>query len=92
MNTENQGQKNAGKDKEVTIIVNGQKKVVTKDKISFEQVSLLAFGPPPEGQVIVYTVAYTNGHNDKPKGTLVAGQSVNVKEGMIFHVTATNQS
>ena len=44
-----------------------------------------------ERQVAPYSVMYQRGHGNK-SGSLVAGQSVKVKEGMRFDVTATDRS
>lgn len=77
--------------KEVTIIVNGREKQFPKEDISFAEVVALAFDTPPSPDTM-YTVSYRRGHGNKPEGTLVEGQSVKVKEGMIFNVTATNKS
>jgi hypothetical protein len=75
----------------VTIIVNTRPHPVDKDKISFDEVVKLAF-PTPPGPEILYTVSYSKGPDKKPNGTLVEGQSVEVKDGMVFSVTATNKS
>ena len=83
---------NNGKQKTVTVIVNGKPKVVVKDFISYEEVIAIAFDTPPSGDGVQFSVTYTKGHSDKPKGILVEGQSVKVKEGMEFDVTATNRS
>lgn len=77
--------------KEVTIIVNGREKQFPKEEISFAEVVALAFDTPPSSDTL-YTVTYKRGHGSKPEGTLVEGQSVKVKDGMIFNVTATNKS
>lgn len=79
------------RDKQFTIIVNGREKVVTTKEISFAQVVALA--NLPSGPNIVYTVTYRRGgEGNKPEGTLVEGETVKVKEGMIFNVTATDKS
>lgn len=83
---------NAGHLKEVTIIVNGRKKVITKSELSFAEVVALAFDKPPTGENILFTITYRRGHGNKPEGTLVEGQTVKVKEGMVFNVTATDKS
>jgi len=77
--------------KEVTIIVNGREKKVAKDEILFAEVVALAFDTPPANDTL-YTVTYKRGYGNKSEGTLVEGQSVKVKDGMIFNVTATNKS
>lgn len=76
----------------ITITVNTRQKLVNKGKISFDQVVELAFGPNvPKGPNILITIAYHKGHNDR-EGSLTAGQSVEVREGMVFDVTATDRS
>ena len=77
----------------VTIVVNGRPKTVPKHEVlSYWDVVKLAFDNPQTGDGIQYTVQYTRGHGHKPSGTLVEGQSVKVKDGMEFDVTATNRS
>jgi len=83
----------AGKpEKEYTIIVNTREQVVTEKELTFAQVVALAFNPVPSGPYIVITVTYRNGHGNKPEGTLVEGETVKIKKGMIFNVTATDKS
>jgi hypothetical protein len=77
---------------DTTIIVNGQEKTVTAKEVSFEEIVALAFDPVPTGPQVLITVAYRRGHEQKPQGTLTAGQTAKVKKGMIFDVTATDQS
>lgn len=77
--------------KTVTIYVNTRAHRVEKDEISFEEVTKLAFPTTPPGANIGYTVTYQRAHGNKD-GTLVAGKSVKVKDGMIFDVTATDLS
>ena len=75
----------------VTIIINTREEQIEKGKISFDQVVKFAF-PTPPGPDTVYTVSYTKGADPKPNGTLVQGESVEVKDRMVFSVTATNKS
>ena len=80
-------------EKTVTIIVNGRPKTVPKkDELTYDEVIHLAFDNPPSGDGVYITVQYTRGEGHKPSGTLVEGQSVKPKEGMVFDVTATNRS
>ncbi len=81
-----------GRNKEYTIIVNGRAKVVTKKELSFAEVVALAFDNPPQGPNVVITVTYRRGEGNKPEGSLIEGETVKIKEGMIFNVTATNKS
>lgn len=74
------------------IIVNGQKKTVTTKKVSFDEIVKLAFPTPPQGANILYTVSYEDGPRINPQGSLKEGQSVFVKNWMIFNVTATDKS
>lgn len=78
-------------EKEVTIIVNAREKKWDKKEISYEEVIKLAFGEYIENENIVYTVAYSKAHGDK-NGTLTKGESVKVKEGMVFNVNKTDKS
>ena len=78
--------------KDVTIIVNTRKYPVPKNsEISFEAVVALAYPTLPTGQNVEFTVMYQRGEGNKD-GTLIPGQSVRVKDGMIFDVTATDKS
>jgi hypothetical protein len=77
---------------EVTIIVNTRPKVVEKDDYSFEEILALAFDPVPSGDQVEFTVAYRRGHGNEREGTLTAGETVKIKNGMIFDVSATDKS
>jgi hypothetical protein len=82
-----------GPSKEYTIYVNSRAvQVPARDSLTFDEVVALAFPDPAKGPNIVYTVTYRRGEGNKPQGTLVAGESVKVKDGMIFDVTRTDQS
>jgi len=85
-------EKGQGQTKEFTIIVNGQQKQVTQKELSFDDVIALAFDPIPSGPNIFFTITYRRGEGNKPEGTLVKGETVKVKEGMIFDVKATDRS
>lgn len=78
--------------KEVTIIVNGRERTWPKGNISFEQLVEIAFPSQPSGPEYSYTVTFSKGGDRKPHGSLVAGESVKVKKGMVFNVTQTNRS
>lgn len=79
-----------GQNKTSTIIVNGRLREVTGKTVSYEDIVKLAFPDEPSNQDIDFTVAYANPHGKD--GTLVAGQGVHVKEGVVFNVTKTNRS
>ncbi len=80
------------KPKLVTIIVNTRPHTVPKDELSFEELAQLAYPDSPGGENVSFTITYRKGHGNKPEGSLVAGQSVKVKEGMIFNVVRTDKS
>lgn len=74
------------------IIVNAREHKVQGIRISYNQVVALAFNPVPTGPDVLFTVTYRKGPLQNPKGTLPEGQSVFIKNGMIFNVTQTNRS
>ena len=79
--------------KEKTIIVNGHPKIWADKDISYTQVISLAYdGKPPSGPDVVFTVTYRKGEDRKKEGTMIEGDTVHVKDGMVFNVTATNKS
>ena len=80
------------KEKEITVIINGTPEIVTEKKLSFAQIVELAYGHPPEGGYIVYTVTYERGHGNKPEGSIIEGDELRVKEGMLINVTRTDKS
>jgi hypothetical protein len=44
------------------------------------------------GPNVLISVTYRRGIGDKPEGTLSPGQSVRLKDGMIFDVVVTDKS
>ena len=73
----------------VSIIVNGREKRVAPGQISFDQLVELAYGHPPEGGNIYYTVTFRKGER---AGTLTPGQAISVENGMRFNVVRTDKS
>ncbi len=79
--------------KELTIVVNTKPHPWTAKEISYAQVVELAYpGADFGNELITYTVKYRRGIGNKPEGSLVAGKSVKVKDGMTFDVTKTDRS
>lgn len=76
-------------DHEINIIVNTRPKKVPGPTVTFEQIVALAFGEVPPAETAVVTVSYRHGND---QGTLAAGQTVAVRNGMIFDVVRTNRS
>jgi hypothetical protein len=77
--------------KKFEIIVNARKHEWNEDNISYTQVVDLAF-PPPHKSTEIFTVQYSHGQKENPKGTLVNGQTVHVKSVMVFIVSRTDKS
>lgn len=75
---------------EIILIVNGREREYSEKTISYEQVVHLAFNATDPN--MVYTVTYKRGDHHKPEGRMVEGDTVTVKEGMIFNVTPTRKS
>lgn len=87
----NEGPGNQGHDDQVTIVINGRAKKWTKDKISYDELVALSGLPLPGGPNPGFTITYHNGP-DHTDGTVMPGRSVEVRNGMVFNVTPTNQS
>lgn len=85
--TEKEGDK-----KSVTIIVNGRERTVESKELTFDEVVDLAFDDPQRGPNIVFTITYRRGPESHKEGSLLEGQSVKIKDGMIFNVTRTDKS
>lgn len=92
MNTTSSKPPENGDHKETSIVINGRPTTVTEKELSYSQIVALAFDPPPSGDNVVITITYRRGQGDKPEGTLIEGQTVKVKDGMIFNVTSTDKS
>ncbi|MEP1152196.1 MAG: multiubiquitin domain-containing protein [Balneola sp.] len=90
--SEKKPEKKGAKNKVLQIIINGQPKEVDEKRLSYKQVIELAFPNPQFGPNIVYTVTYKNGPKPNPKGVMVEGDVVKIKEGMLFNVTRTDKS
>lgn len=91
-NPQENKQEGQSHNKDFTIIVNARQKVVTAKEMSFAEIVALAFDNPPTRPNIVFTVTYRRGEGNKPEGTLTEGETVKIKDGMIFNVTATDKS
>jgi hypothetical protein len=83
---------NPGHSHTVTIIVEGTPHEWSKDTISYDEVVTLEVPNYPQHPEITYSVKYKNGQGNKPEDTLAKGESVKVKDGMIFSVSETGQS
>lgn len=79
-----------GHNKTYSIIVNGRPREVTEHKLTYLQVVQLAFPGEQPSATVVYTVTYSNPHGKD--GSLVEGQDVVIKNGIIFNVRKTDRS
>ena len=78
---------------QVTIRVNTEETKWEAPTISFDQVVSLAYdGNPPTGPNWVFDVDYRRGPKANPQGILERDQSVEVRNGMLFDVTGTDNS
>lgn len=75
-----------------TVIVNGQAREVADKELGYWDVVRLAFPGAGPAENILYTVAYRKGEDKKPKGTLVDGDTLHIKDGMVIDVKHTNRS
>jgi hypothetical protein len=82
----------SGKPKIYKIIVNGRQKEVSTKTLTFDQVVALAFNPVPSGPNVQFTVTYRKGPRKNHEGSMTEGETVRIKDGMIFDVTETNKS
>lgn len=80
--------------KDVTIIVNGRQRTVPKNsELTVAQVVALAFDNPPTGENVEFTITYRKGGSEhRPEGSMSGNDTVKVKEGTVFNVTATDKS
>lgn len=76
----------------VTIIINAREHTTASKEMSFDQIVALAFPTPPSSENVLFTITYRRGHGDKPEGSLLAGESVKLKDGEVFVVSATDKS
>lgn len=76
----------------VTIIANTRSYPWNSKDITFEQLVELAYPGQPANDQDTYTVRYSRGHDGHGSGSLTAGHSVKVKNGMVFDVYRTSRS
>lgn len=77
---------------EFEIFVNGRRREVSDRELTYDEVLRLAFGDNiPTGPNIVITVTYRKAEHDK-RGSLIPGESVEIKNGTVFDVRTTDKS
>jgi Multiubiquitin len=80
------------KHEEIIIIVNGRPFKWDKKQISFQEVIVLAYNQYNDTPTLVYTVGYEDGPKQNREGSMLKGETIFVKNKMIFHATATDKS
>lgn len=80
------------KEKEYEIIVNGRPKIVKLKELSFFDIVKLAFDEVISDGRKIYTMTFKKGVDARPEGNLVEGDTVKIKKGVIFNVSATDKS
>jgi len=82
----------SGPPKTYIIYVNGKQEVETTRTMSFAEIVKLAYPIPPTGDNILYTVSYEDGPHANQQGSMKEGETIKIKNGEIFNVTATDKS
>lgn len=78
--------------KEFNIIINGRSKTIIGKEASFLQIVECANINHSITSNTIFTITYKRGTGNKPEGSMVEGDLVKIKEGMIFNVSATDKS
>lgn len=78
--------------REYRIFVNTRPKEVCTPALDFWEVVKLAFPQAVPNTTTYYTITYKRGPKTNPEGSLVAGETVHIKDGMLFNVTPTDKS
>lgn len=76
--------------KTVTIKVNGRPRSVEKRRHSYREIAALAY-PNPDFEKFNYTITYLHGVHGA-EGDLVEGETIEVKNGMVFNVRRSDKS
>lgn len=80
------------KQSSVRIIINGKPKEVNTKEMSFSEIVKLAFPNHPTNPNTAFTVTFKRGCDCSCEGSLVKGETVCIKNGEVFNVTATDKS
>ncbi|AEA26492.1 hypothetical protein Psed_4332 [Pseudonocardia dioxanivorans CB1190] len=78
--------------REMTIVINARERTVTDKELTFEQLVAMAYPSAPTGENVMFTISFRRGHGNKPEGSLLTGETVKIKDGMVFVVSATDKS
>lgn len=78
--------------KQICIIVNTREKQIEEGSITFTELVNLAFPNSLPTEMTAYTVSFYKGAGACPDGTLIEGETIELKKGMVFNVTETDKS
>jgi len=74
------------------IVVNTRPHTVNQDELTFDDVVAIAVADGLlSGPQVVYTISYRRAHGNQA-GDLAEGESVKLKDGIVFNVGATDKS
>lgn len=79
-----------GAEKTYTIKVNGRERTVTVKKQSYRDIATLAY-PDANFEQFLYTITFFKGEGGH-EGDLVEGETVTVKDDMVFNVRRSDKS
>jgi len=74
----------------VTIKVNGRPRIVEKRRHTYREIAAIAY-PKPNFEKFNYTITYLHGVHGA-EGDLVEGETIEVKNGMVFNVRRSDKS
>jgi len=77
---------------EKILIVNGREVKWQGETMAYDQIVVLSFGRFIPSSNTIYSVTFTRGIEKRNEGSMVLGDVIEVKDKMIFNVTATSQS
>ena len=79
-------------DKSITITVNGRRRSVQTEEVTFEGLIDLAFDDPQRGPQIIFTITFRKAAGRFEEGELLEGEKLKVRDGTVVNVTRTDQS
>ena len=80
------------RDNTFSIAINGRRRKVEREELSFDDLVSLAFDDPERGPHIVFTITFREAGGRIAEGELDEGQRLKVRGGTIINVTRTDQS
>lgn len=72
------------------IVINAESFEIKQKELTFRELCLLAFPEGQFGENVAWTVTYSDPHG--PEGSMVDGDTIKVKKGMVFNVGRSDKS